>query len=197
MKWKYENTLILLLMGLIESKLKSKRGEQQKALAKLLNALKSAKKKYPSKREGEKGRNFFLRLEGEMSEKKQWMNEVKALTSKVNKLKVTCLLHQTLRQATNDVWLLTPEKKKTASNGVRRFGFGFKNFYTGFGSGWTFLARVPGSKHFYRSSVNEVGPPHHGGGGPFTSPLVVIKKFQTEIWSGPPPTMMGGANFIY
>ena len=35
-------------------------------------------------------------------------------------------------------------------------------------------------------------PPHHGGGGPFTSPLVVIKKFQTEIWSGPPPTMMGG-----
>ena len=45
----------------------------------------------------------------------------------------------------------------------------------------------------YRSSVNEVAPPIMVGGGPFTSPLVVIKKFQTEIWSGPPHHDGGGA----
>merc|ERR1712107_139462 len=56
----------------MESKLKSKRGEQEKALGKLVHALQSAKKK----------------LEGEMNEKKQWMDEVKALTNKVNKLKL-------------------------------------------------------------------------------------------------------------
>jgi len=35
-------------------------------------------------------------------------------------------------------------------------------------------------------------PPHRGGGGPFTCPLEVIKKSQTEIWGGPPPPWWGG-----
>ena len=48
-----------------------------------------------------------------------------------------------------------------------------------------------GEVKIYRSSVNEVAPPIMVG-GPFTSPLVVIKKFQTEMRSGPPPHHDGG-----